>query len=557
MSDPQIPGPGDVVGPAVARLVEVRPSVEPHLADGRYGHVVAGWRGQFELARRNLLAEVAATRLSTEGQALTELCASEFETEREDGRVAAYADLVFTRTVVHCVADPLPSAAPPAATSDTTAANVLNWLWQLLNLHRVSVYDDATGLGAHRVADDHAHPFALWSPTLTNLASVANNVRTWWRDHAQGTAWHPTADPLGSFPYTDAFADSEGGPNTWAAATSASQASILGLVNATRTAVLTHVALEARAGVVRAGTTFHVAADPGASPQLTGGDYRVAADAPTGVGQDRLTVTARAVVSGAAGNIPRWAAGDSPWTIAATPSSPLFDSAAKLPFTLADLYAAGGTDGQTDADLRRIARAAYGGRSGPVKRALVAGGLRHTGATRVEVFDDWRTATACVFIADSSWSHGISMRNRAERVLRDGDDDDKPWLGFGCKIRLAGVANRRVRVELSVVLRDAGALADVAPITAKLQATCKAYFDDRLDWYVWRANGLRAAASRADRRILACSAVVVRDAKGIPLAEPDLPCAPDASGNAAAPPSELTHFWLADGAVTVAYSAPT
>lgn len=77
-----IPNIDAVLGAGIEKLVELRPKAFKHvnLGQGRWAHLFAGWRAQGNLVARRFGDEVVATRLFSSGQALRELCASEFDT---------------------------------------------------------------------------------------------------------------------------------------------------------------------------------------------------------------------------------------------------------------------------------------------------------------------------------------------------------------------------------------------------------------------------------------------------------------------------------------------
>jgi hypothetical protein len=204
------------------------------------------------------------------------------------------------------------------------------------------------------------------------------------------------------------------------------------------------------------------------------------------------------------------------------------------------LLAAGGSDGQSDPELRRAAGAAVRGNAGPTTLALDAGALATVGASRTVTRDDLTTGTSYVYPVDASWAQSVTWAGDVLAVIAD------TWKGFGCRVAASAVFNRIVRVELTVVLRATSYLTDTSEITDAIHAALRAYFDDRPDWYVWRTAALRAVVSRAHKRVLTCSAAAVRDEAGEPLTEPAQP-----TGGAA-----LTHYTFADNAVSIAYAGP-
>ena len=78
---PIIPRPADALAPGIERLVALRPGALAFVDAGRYGNVLAGWRAQLARLIQRLVREIQASRLETAtGEALRDLCASEFDT---------------------------------------------------------------------------------------------------------------------------------------------------------------------------------------------------------------------------------------------------------------------------------------------------------------------------------------------------------------------------------------------------------------------------------------------------------------------------------------------
>jgi hypothetical protein len=545
----QIPVVGDVVGPAVTKLVAVRPTVAQHLRDGRYGTIVTGWRGQFEVLRAYLVRNALASRLSCEGQELDELTSSEFDTDRDRTPRAAVGEVILVRLVVHAVADATIAAAN--ATDEPSAFALVDVLYDKLAAHRASVFDASTALGAHGHADTMVSVRPGWVCSIVSLVAWANDLKMRWNQHtASRGGVHPFVNAEDQVDYPDAVADWTGAGN-WADGTLASQQSILGLLTAVKAKANQHLARESRGGIIPAGTTVTVTQMPGGLPGVTGGTYKTTLDAVVRIAAIGVSLPIQADNDGAGANLP--VLYSAPGVLAppseqafASPridQSELFDTS----FMATSIRAAGGMDGQSDADLRRIARAYHGGRNGPNRRALIAGALRYFGAAHAVVLDDEDKGTAWLYVTDASWAQSDRWRAECARFLTEGaDGDGNPWLGWGCRLGMGDVVTLSVCVDVTVTLRDAKYLLSTDRITAAIRQRVRWYFDERRDWYVWRAMALRGLISHVDQRILMCSSVVVRSSSGAVLTEPHVPNGGDA----------LVHYALVDSAVEVAYAAP-
>lgn len=545
--DPILPTLGQVIGRAKDALVAERPSAAKHIESGRYATIIAGWRAQFAVARSHQAQHVLAARLPTStGQALTELTRSDYDTERNVDVTRAVGEVVLTRTVVHYV------AGSEISTADATDSGTLNALLEAIriavNAHILSVYNSTTGLGAHQTADSSG-VLTYATTNMLALITAANNFKLKLNRHlanmaiANGAAgtFHKDSDTENVITEDDATdADSSA---DFDSASASEQAALLTLVNAIKAAYNAHVALEAKAGTVRAGTAFRVDPAPTAVPPVTGGQYVVMVDTYARRGDQEIQPPIEATVDGPGQNLPIWSVGGAELTIKAT--SPLFDSGATLPFAVTALYAAGGSNGQTDPELRRASTASWTGTYGPTGGALAAGALRSQGVSHLRVPENRVRGGSVVYCADGTWSWSARFAAGVERELRDG------WLGQGCRLSSGRVVNRIVRVEATIALRDADLLVDPSAITTSLNAACQGYFDDRPDWHIWRTATLRAVLSRANRSILRCSDVKVLDYLGQPIAEPD-----EVTLGVGDPP-DITHWYFAENALLVSYVGPT
>jgi hypothetical protein len=99
MPGPILPSVIDPLGHGVRALLKARPSAAPHLARGRYGHPLLGWRAQEALLLSRLADEIRAARLPTStGDELAELVRSEFDVDFDASPTAAMGTLRLTRT---------------------------------------------------------------------------------------------------------------------------------------------------------------------------------------------------------------------------------------------------------------------------------------------------------------------------------------------------------------------------------------------------------------------------------------------------------------------------
>jgi hypothetical protein len=210
-------------------------------------------------------------------------------------------------------------------------------------------------------------------------------------------------------------------------------------------------------------------------------------------------VFARAVTAGANGNVPNFVNYASN---VIQPSQPLFDPT----FTTIACLASGGSSGVSDPILKAAARAYALGQYGPTDPAIVAGllqqqSVRHFAIFPANAFLDY----AQVYVADESWGSSYPWVAQVAQTFVD------TWQGFGCRVRVGAVTNLHITVSPTIVLASTDALNYTEAIDVNVRAAVSAYFNDRTDWYTWRADALRAAISSADPRILYCSRVVVAD----------------------------------------------
>ena len=266
------------------------------------------------------------------------------------------------------------------------------------------------------------------------------------------------------------------------------------------------------AGIVPAGTRFRRVADPdalpiGISPAAYVSTVPVPVRATDGGFGSPILIPVVASSTNAAGNVPLAANGPFGGEDGVDPASMQIAATLFDPGLFVDSFeAAGGSSGPSDPTIRRACFANGTGQYGPVSTAILAAALTVPGASRAVVLDDPLTGASCIYAVDESWAwSGRFAEAVAAVATRDA-------LGFGCALESAKVVNQFVEVEAAVALRTQRDAGNLDAIAENLRAAAVAYFDDRDDWYRWSLSGLRAALSRADRRIRGCTTVVVRDA---------------------------------------------
>lgn len=284
-------------------------------------------------------------------------------------------------------------------------------------------------------------------------------------------------------------------------------------------------------GVIRKGARFARPADATAQQLYAAAQYEVAVDTAVAQGATSATVPLVATREGAFANRPL-VVGSTPNEL--TIADDIHDRAA---WTVDSYEMGGGSDGVSDGDLQRYAKAFAQGQYGPTELAAVAGALR-AGAKRVIVIDDPSTGTLTVYPADPSWATSTRWTKRMRQQMLDDEA-----IGFGCNVQVGQLTNRIVQVEATVKVTSPTHLAETSPLDTAIQVALRAYFDDRPDLNRWTDAALRGVISRADRRILACTAVAVK--------------LPDGATVTAPTSSNTSHFMLADNGVRATYLSPT
>lgn len=298
--------------------------------------------------------------------------------------------------------------------------------------------------------------------------------------------------------------------------------------------ILTRPNVARGAGVIREGTRFRIDADPSASPPVAAARFvssePVYVDATT-----TLPIPIVAPLAGPDANIPRYVGSDSPAIVI---DDTLFDTT----FEVSASDAAGGSSGVSDPDLRRFAQAFYTGQFAPTDGALVAGALSDAGVKHVALVRDNKLGQTVLFIADQSWAWSLAFQNTCKRVLKE------TWLGFGARVDVRPIVNRRVALRASVVLADPKFADTTAEIGASVRAAVRRYLDERADFYTFDPNALAGVVAACDSRVLTCTGATLVDlATGTELQPTTI---------AAQSPS-LVHFYLTDNGLTLTSSLPT
>lgn len=227
---------------------------------------------------------------------------------------------------------------------------------------------------------------------------------------------------------------------------------------------------------------------------------------------------------------------------------PIFDTG----FRIFQFQTAGGSDGVSDEDRRRYAKAFYTGQFAPDHEAIVAGLIKDGRVKKFIVRDDPTKAVTNIYIADSSWgSSRIWADATVQRLYDEG------WIGFGCRVKGNFVQNLPISLNITVRLKRTQYLTSTTEILNSIQTKLRSYFDDRSDWDTWNINSIRAVVSKSDRRILSCTAASVLD----PLGD-----SPYASGGVYASDQlardaqslDVAYHWsLIDNGVKVTFLGPT
>jgi hypothetical protein len=283
-------------------------------------------------------------------------------------------------------------------------------------------------------------------------------------------------------------------------------------------------------GTVRQGALFSRPADESSQKLYAGATYTAAVDTFVRQGDTTVTVPLVAARAGSFANRPYVGTVQTELEVADN----IVDAAA---WTVTSYEMGGGSDGVSDDDVRRYARAYAQGQYGPTERASIAGSFR-AGAKRAIAVDDPTVAAQRIFIADQSWAGST----RWTKLVRQRLADDR-FIGFGCKVLVSFVTNQLVAAEVTCKVRRPEYLNETSSLDVAIQKAIRAYFDNRPDWNRWKASALRGVVARADRRLLSCSSVVIKTLAGVVVSEPTVDSA--------------THYMLLGNGVTGTYLSPT
>lgn len=202
-------------------------------------------------------------------------------------------------------------------------------------------------------------------------------------------------------------------------------------------------------------------------------------------------------------------------------------------------FAAFGSDGPQDEDVRRYASSFATGQYGPNRDALVVAAMRSTGVRHIGIRFNAEEAREELYLYDQSWCSGFAVANGyLQQTIADSG-----FIGFGCVFGMTGGVGLLINVTLTIRLRDNSYLSDTSGIDASVRKALTNYFDNRSDFWIFKLNAIRAVVSRCDKRILRCTTAAVLDYTGTPVAEP----------TQASPP---IHFHLANNAVSASYLGP-
>jgi hypothetical protein len=159
-------------------------------------------------------------------------------------------------------------------------------------------------------------------------------------------------------------------------------------------------------------------------------------------------------------NLVQWAEGGPELIV--TASAPLPDRA----FEVAGIFAAGGAAEQSDRALQTACSYVWTGRDAPLRTALLAGVWQAAGVEHVAVLRDVQRGAAVVYAADAAWATSGRWRSSVLAFLRQGREAGGERQGFGCRVIMGGVVNRRISVDLTIRLREAAHAADTRGVGA-------------------------------------------------------------------------------------------
>ncbi len=265
--------------------------------------------------------------------------------------------------------------------------------------------------------------------------------------------------------------------------------------------------------------------------------YEILSDVHFNVGQltSSAPVAIRAIQAGAAANHPIRAGESIPHGVT-IPG--IFDPN----IAVATFSAGGGSEGVSDPYVRSYAKAFSVGQYGPTEAASRYGALRASGVRNILVFDLPGTGTEQVLIGDSNWASSARWAAAVQQSLYDND-----LVGVGCKVVVSGIQNVVVSVEVVVTLRDTNYLTETTEIDNAIRDAVASYLNDRIDWNIWKTEGLRAAIARCHPKVFTCSSAIMKDTANTIIPEIGTP---DYN-------STQYHYFLSNGAAKITYQGPS
>jgi hypothetical protein len=199
-------------------------------------------------------------------------------------------------------------------------------------------------------------------------------------------------------------------------------------------------------------------------------------------------------------------------------------------------------DPKNDEYVRDFARAYYAGQYGPTSAASRYGALRGAGVRNILVYDLPGAGVQKILVADSSWASSDRWAALIEQSIYDAK-----LVGNGCKVSVGKIRNKVISASTTVILRDKNYATETTEVDEAVKAAVRSYFDDRVDWNVWKTSALKSAVARCHPKILNCSSVVIKDVTGAVLSETS-----SLDYN-----TEQFHFQLANNAVANTYLPPS
>lgn len=296
----------------------------------------------------------------------------------------------------------------------------------------------------------------------------------------------------------------------------------VGQVTMTRTGTLP-------GGTIFKGARFTRPADTSSQRLWADASFECAVDTLVPQGSTSVTVPLMASREGSFANRPSTGT-------AATEIQIADDIVDRTSWVISSYEMGGGSDGVSDADVQQYAQAFSQGQYGPTEAAALAGAFK-AGAKHVVPIDDVTQGALQLYIADASWAGSTRWASTVRQSLYD-----QKLVGFGCKVLVSYATNTLIGVEATCKVRSPNYLAETSAIDVSIQKALRKYFDERPDWNRWKLSALRGIIARADRRLLTCSSVTVKDYAGVTLTEPTS--------------TSSTHFMVLQNGAQITYQSP-